>query len=557
VRARLLVAGPIAVVASLVMAAGASAAGKAAVVTTTSDGAALTPPNCSLRDAITAVTNDADAGGCVITSPGGDDKITFDPALSGQTITLNGTEIVINDLLDDLNITGPGMNQLTVSGNDLSRVFNVQTPTTISGVSLVHGMAPAGATSQGAAINSTASGPFSLVLTDVKVADSAANATAATGDAFADGAGIHATGLIRLNQSVVTGNSATANQTGILANGAEARGGAIFSEGGIEITDSTISGNHATATTTGTTQAAAIAGIRTDDTLGMSGSTMSGNVASATATGTGSSANARGALYVVGGTTSGVEQSTIAGNKADATGDAGTPVQAGGVDLGTDTVIRSSTIALNGPDTATNVDGVNLYIEGGVNEILNTIVADPRGGGLNCAGGTLTSDGFNDDFSPAGASCLTSPLATDLISDPLLATGGLGNNGGLTRTIALQLTSPMIDKGSNASLTNPNQDQRGASYLRPVDFSGLPNADNGTDIGAFEVEKSCASQAKPGDTCSSGGGGGGGGGNPPVPGPTGPTGQRAAALKKCKKLKGKTKAKKRKKCTKHAKRLPV
>jgi len=113
----------------------------------------------------------------------------------------------------------------------------------------------------------------------------------------------------------------------------------------------------------------------------------------------------------------------------------------------------------------------------------------------------------------------------------------------------------VIDRGSNADLADPDQDQRG--LLRPVDFPGLANAaaGNGTDIGAFEVEKSCATQTKPGGTCASGGGGGGG--NPPAPGPAGPTGQRAAALKKCKKLKGRTKAKKRKKCMKHAKRLPV
>ena len=46
--------------------------------------------------------------------------------------------------------------------------------------------------------------------------------------------------------------------------------------------------------------------------------------------------------------------------------------------------------------------------------------------------------------------------------------------------------------------------------------------------------------------------------DPPAAAPTGPTGQRAAALKKCKrKFPSKAKAKKRKKCTKNAKKLPV
>jgi hypothetical protein len=45
---------------------------------------------------------------------------------------------------------------------------------------------------------------------------------------------------------------------------------------------------------------------------------------------------------------------------------------------------------------------------------------------------------------------------------------------------------------------------------------------------------------------------------PTVAPPAGPTGQRAAAIKKCKKkFPGKAKAKKRKKCIKKAKKLPV
>ena len=42
-------------------------------------------------------------------------------------------------------------------------------------------------------------------------------------------------------------------------------------------------------------------------------------------------------------------------------------------------------------------------------------------------------------------------------------------------------------------------------------------------------------------------------GNPPPPGPAGPTGKRAAALKKCKKKKGRARAN----CLKKAKKLPV
>src|SRR5262249_8869181 len=47
------------------------------------------------------------------------DTITFAPDLRGQTITLTGGELAIDKSLD---IEGLGADQLTVSGNDASRV---------------------------------------------------------------------------------------------------------------------------------------------------------------------------------------------------------------------------------------------------------------------------------------------------------------------------------------------------------------------------------------------------------------------------------------------------
>ncbi len=161
--------------------------------------------------------------------------------------------------------------------------------------------------------------------------------------------------------------------------------------------------------------------------------------------------------------------------------------------------------------------------------------------GLNCLinpPATTTSGGFNDDYSPAGASCFAPPLATDLTSNPLLA-ATLANNGGPTQTLALQPTSPMIDKGSSGGLTDATHDQRG--FTRPVEFSGIPNAaaGDGTDIGAFEVQLACAGQATPSTSCS-----------PPSP-PTQPT-TTPSKKKKCKK-KGKKAAAAKKKCKKKKK----
>src|SRR5262249_47980655 len=198
-------------------AASAMAVGDGAQVTTNTDNGSVT--GCELRDAIASVTNNTAQGGCTLTDPSGtDDKVTFAPGMSGQTITLNGNQIVINDP-EDLDISGPGMNQLTISGNDASRVLSIQTRTGISGLSLVHGNAPVVATAaQGGGIQDAAAVPNGLVLTDVKVANSKAEeSTNSALTAFADGGAIHSLGPVTLNQSVITGNHATATQTGTTA----------------------------------------------------------------------------------------------------------------------------------------------------------------------------------------------------------------------------------------------------------------------------------------------------------------------------------------------------
>ncbi len=83
-----------------------------------------------------------------------------------------------------------------------------------------------------------------------------------------------------------------------------------------------------------------------------------------------------------------------------------------------------------------------------------------------------------------------------LTADPLL--GPLQDNGGLSETMALASDSPAIDAGSSSGLST---DQRGDP--RPVDFSGIPNgaSGDGADIGAFEVQKACGTQATPSEAC--------------------------------------------------------
>lgn len=69
------------------------------------------PGNLTLREAV----NLANA------NPGAD-AITFSNALANQTITLGGTELLITD---SVTITGLGANLLTISGNNASRIFQI------------------------------------------------------------------------------------------------------------------------------------------------------------------------------------------------------------------------------------------------------------------------------------------------------------------------------------------------------------------------------------------------------------------------------------------------
>ena len=151
-------------------------------------------------------------------------------------------------------------------------------------------------------------------------------------------------------------------------------------------------------------------------------------------------------------------------------------------------------------------------------------------------GATISDAGNNID---AGTSC---GLTTGSNTNPVL--GLLQDNGGarigapsddsprLTR--AIDLGSPALDRVPGNCLDHvaaaQTSDARG--FARPQDGDG--NGSVNCDAGAFEK----AGVAPPVTTTP----------------PPGPTGQRAAALKKCAKIKNK---RKKKKCKKRARRLPV
>ena len=148
------------------------------------------------------------------------DTIDFDSAVTG-TITLAGAELPVDK---SLTILGPGAATLAVSGNQLSRIFNISAGKTVS----VAG----------------------LTIRDGKSADGSADGVDATGRAGQHGGAILNAGILTLtdcniaNSTAGHGGSVT-NASGMSATGGSGgSGGGIYSDGGsIELVRCTVSGN--------------------------------------------------------------------------------------------------------------------------------------------------------------------------------------------------------------------------------------------------------------------------------------------------------------------------
>src|SRR5436190_21279587 len=104
----------------------AAQSGLAATLTvnTNADGAPVADASLTLREAVLQANAAA-----------GPDIIQFAPALSGQTITLDNTQGQIK-IKDDLDITGLGAAQLTVSGNGNQRIFYIYSPAPLTPITV-------------------------------------------------------------------------------------------------------------------------------------------------------------------------------------------------------------------------------------------------------------------------------------------------------------------------------------------------------------------------------------------------------------------------------------
>ena len=168
------------------------------------------------------------------------DTINFAPSLDGQSITLTSGELVIDK---DLTIQGPGATQLTVSGDNLSRVFYVKAKQTVTlsdmaisngnGLDGGQGMPTQSEGFGGGIINYGA-----LTLMDCTVSNNSATMGGGGIDSgLSSGNGTNVQGTLTVSGCQITGNFVT---------GSGGLGGGIYVSGGTAtVSNNFLSGNSA------------------------------------------------------------------------------------------------------------------------------------------------------------------------------------------------------------------------------------------------------------------------------------------------------------------------
>jgi fibronectin-binding autotransporter adhesin len=277
---------------------------------------------------VTSAADDGSAGTlrAVLAAAHNGDTIVFSKKLDGQTITLTAGQLLDNA---SVQINGPGSNQLTISGNSASTVFDIAAgvTTTISGLTVSHGFAIDG----GGILNA---GTLTLSQ-DVLTANVAQGIT---------GGGLFTTGIGRggavYNQAGATLNVVKSTLTGNIAYGAPGNigengyGGGIYNQAGtVSVSQSVLTGNQAIGSPGGgyltfygytfLAMGGLAEGGAIDSQLGVlniSGSTIKDNTAQGGPAGstapTASSGPAWGGGIASGGETLSLTSSTLSGNQA-------------------------------------------------------------------------------------------------------------------------------------------------------------------------------------------------------------------------------------------------
>ena len=381
-----------------------------AIITVTSAADNLTfDSQVTLREAIQAANTDTSVDGS--TAGSGTDTIQFAAALfasPGQTITLGGGQL---EITSNLTINGPGADLLSIDGNAASRIFEVGSTVTLTGLTLTNGAVADPEAGFGGGILNYGT----LTITHSTLA----------GNSAYHGGGIENFGTLTISHSTLADNTAVLD------------GGGIDSSGTLTVSHCTLTGHSAFDG----------GGIWNNGPLTVSHSTIAEN----------SAGSGGGGLYNDGGTAT-VSHSTLAKNSADDDG--------GGVYNDGRLTVSQSTIAEN--FSGTNGGGVYSR-DGATSHLRSTIVAK---NGAN--DGRDLSGTFRVEYSlieqRAGATLRETVLRSNRYGvDPLL--GPLADNGGVTQTYALLAGSPAINRGFNYDAQA--FDQRGPGFVRAVNRTDI------------------------------------------------------------------------------------
>jgi CSLREA domain-containing protein len=412
-----------------------------------------------------ASKTDPDTGPCTLRAAiqeanafAGTDIIQFNLA-PGSTITV---PTALPDLSTNITINGPGADLLIVDanadGSNPFRVFNVTVAgtVTLTGITITGGALPGGGSGAGAGIQNANSATVNI------------NSCVVTSNfALGGGGGLfNNAGMVNISRSTFKSNSTTAAGAAI-ANGS----GMVKAIDSTFITNMAVSGGGRGAVSNGT------------------GSTTITNC-----TFSGNSASEGGAVVSNGTGDVTVINSTFNGNSSTLGGGGAMALFSGTLNVNNCTITSNMTV--NSPNGGAG--GISKLGTGTIN-VTSSIVASNSATGFQPSqdvSGTFSSHGFNLIGKTNGSTGFTA--ATDRTGteasplDPRLDPNGLQDNGGPTMTVALLPGSPAIDNGTRTALpVDLLTDQRGAGFPRIVDDPKMANASggDGTDIGAFEVEK--------------------------------------------------------------------
>ncbi len=436
------------------------------------------PENLSLNNPIVTILDDEDDGNLVandislreaIVHSQDGSKVSFDNSLKNKTILLTRGELNIDK---NLTIQGFTDGELTIDGNNKSRVFNINNnfsqiaDVTINNLTITGGNA--GNQNGGGILNTEKLTINNSIITD--------NSTNKLGGGISSDLGYtdDKNSATIINNSVISNNSAGGgagvyhdasitvddypfslflNATSVTGNSTDGSGGGIDNNyGRIKIDDSTIDQNTAVDEGGGISSSSGIEAVN---------STISNN-----------RADYGGGIGISGFEGSGILiDSTISGNTAKF---------GGGISFSSTYGSQSVTNSTITNNSASRGGGIDQGGEGKINITSSIIAGNINNNDANGAG--IISGGNNLIGNSDGAPDFVNLFKGDLVGtakkpiDPQL--GGLKDNGGNTFTHALLPESIAINTGSNPEKLTT--DQRGEGFKRVL-FDA-------PDIGAFEAD---------------------------------------------------------------------